>query len=149
MLATRWQPFNGLWSEVSRLQREMDQLASQWGTSRSGRVARPAFPPLNVWEDQNNLHVEAELPGLCLDDLEIYVNGDNQLIIKGERKQPELGEAAWHRQERGYGEFSRLVELPEQVEAEKVSANFKHGVLVVTLPKREEVKPRRITIQGE
>ena len=104
------------------------------------------YPPLNLWEDDNNLYVEAELPELELTDLEIFVNGDNQLSIKGERKQPEQEKGTWHRQERGHGSFSRVGELPQYVDSEKVTAEFKHGVLTITLPKREEAKARRIEV---
>lgn len=112
---------------------------------RSFRVG--AYPPLNVWDDDNNLYVEAEVPGMELDELEIFVNGDDQLTIQGERKQPDGEERAWHRQERGYGKFARLIQLPSDVESEKVAAEYQDGVLLVTLPKKEEAKPRRIEVQ--
>jgi HSP20 family protein len=105
------------------------------------------FPPLNLWEDENHFYVEAELAGFRLDDLEMYVTGDNQLSIKGERKQPESGKGTWHRQERGFGSFSRLMELPGAVEGEKVAAEFKDGVLTLTMPKKAETKPRRIEVK--
>jgi HSP20 family protein len=108
------------------------------------RLAHSVYPPLNLWEDDNNLYVEAELPDLEVTDLEIFVKGDNELSIKGERKQPELGEGTWHRRERGHGEFSRVGELPQYVDGEKVTAGFKHGVLTITLPKRKEAMARRI-----
>jgi HSP20 family protein len=91
--------------------------------------------------------VEAELPGLELNDLEIYVTGENTLSVKGERKQPGVTAGTWHRQERGYGAFSRLIELPCLVNSDTVSAEFQHGVLTVTMPKREEARPRRITVK--
>ena len=109
--------------------------------------APATYPALNLWEDEEKLCVEAELPGFQLDQLEIYVSGDNQLTIKGERKAPELKEGHWHRQERGFGDFNRTVELPQDVDADRVSAEFKDGVLKVSLPKREEIKPRRIEIK--
>jgi len=136
-------------TEVNRLQDEMNRLFDRWGVSGSRMFSRvAAFPALNVWEDEDNLFVEAELPGLELDDLEIYVTGENQLSVKGERKQPTLEKGTWHRQERGYGAFSRLVELPYAVQSERVSAQFRNGVLTMTLPKREEVKPRKIEVKS-
>jgi HSP20 family protein len=131
---------------MNRLQDEMNRLFSRWGTSPRP-LARDVYPPLNVWEDENNVYAEAELPGLELADLEITVCGDNQLTIKGERKRPEQAKGTWHRQERGYGSFSRLVELPVVVDGENVSAEFKNGVLTITLPRREETKPRRIEVK--
>ena len=78
----------------------------------------------------------------------MYVTGENQLSIKGERRPPELKDGTWHRQERGYGSFSRLMELPGAVDCDKVSAEFKNGVLTITLPKKEEAKPRRIEVSS-
>ncbi|QDV85140.1 Hsp20/alpha crystallin family protein [Stieleria sp.] len=141
MLATRWEP----WTELNRLSREMDRLFSR-GTNGSV-MGVGSYPALNVWEDDDNLFAEAELPGFCMDDLEIYVTG-NQLTLKGERKPPEHEGGTWHRQERGYGKFSRMVELPGDIDAENVSAEFKNGVLHITLPKSEAVKPRRIEVKA-
>lgn len=143
MLAARWEP-----SEMNRLRSEMHRLFDQWRTNPAMQYAPSVYPPLNLWEDANQLYVEAELPGLELDDLEIFVNGDNQLSIKGERKQPSLDNGTWHRQERGFGSFSRLVELPCLVNSAAVEAEFKDGVLTVKLPKREEAKPRKIKIKA-
>jgi len=135
--------------EANRLQEEMNRLFDRWGVSGGRMFTRtPVFPALNIWEDDDNLFVEAELPGLELADLEIYVTGENQLSLKGERKLPEMQSGAWHRQERSYGAFSRLVELPYAVQADKVTAQFRHGVLTIQLPKREEVKPRKIEIKS-
>ena len=144
MLTTRWQPL----SEISQLRNEMDRLFGRFGVAANGQQRR-SYPALNMWEDDDNLMVEAELPGFEMDELEMYVTGGNQLSIKGERKQPEMGEGTWHRQERGFGTFSRLVELPHQVDADKVSADFENGVLRITLPKAEDAKPRRITVKAK
>ena len=99
----------------------MEQWLGRLGTNDPRRLNRSVYPPLNVWEDDNNLYVEAELPALELTDLEIVVNGDNQLSIKGERKQPEQGEGLWRLQERGHGGFSRMGELPQYVDSDKVT----------------------------
>ena len=147
-MTTRWQPFSDMRVEMNRLQEEMNHLFERWGVNGPRRAARAQYPALNVWEDDDNVFVEAELPGLDLEDLEIYVTGENQLSIKGERKVPVLEKGVWHRQERGYGAFSRLVELPYAVNADTVSAQFRHGILTITLPKREEVKPRRIEVKS-
>ncbi|MFG0288763.1 MAG: Hsp20/alpha crystallin family protein [Rhodopirellula sp. JB044] len=140
MLATRWEPF----SELNRLSREMDRL---FGRSGSVATGVSTFPAMNVWGDEDNLYAEAELPGFSLDDLEIYVIA-NQLTLKGERRPPEHDGGTWHRQERGYGKFSRTIEVPGDIDADRVSAEFKNGVLRVTLPKSEAVKPRRIDVKA-
>ena len=126
MLATRWEP-QGLWSEMNRIRDEMERLFGRGNGVQ--RYATTVYPPMNLWEDEDNLFVEAELPGLELSELEITVTGDNQLSIKGERKQPEVERGTWHRQERGYGSFVRLIELPEHVDPANVTAEFKHGVV--------------------
>lgn len=143
MLANRWEPIVGM----NRLHNEMNRLFDHWG-ARPSRYAEGVFPPLNLWEDDDNLFMEAELPGFDMDDLDIYVTGGNQLSIKGERKHPELENGTWHRQERGFGSFSRVVELPADVDAENVSAECCHGVLTITMPKSEKAKPRKITVKA-
>ena len=143
MLATRWDPF----VEFNRMRDEMNRLFGRWNPSQRLRFGYGVYPPLNLREDDDHLYVETELPGFELSDLEIYVTSSNQLSIKGERKRPELEGGSWHREERGYGKFSRSIELPSEVDSDKVSAEFKHGVLTVTLPKSEGVKPRRIEVK--
>ena len=143
MLLTRWEP----WAEMNWLSREMDRLFSRGGNGNGRVLGVGAFPALNVWEDDDNLYAEAELPGFSLKDLEIYVTG-NQLTIKGERHAPERQNGTWRRQERAYGKFTRLVELPGEVNGANVSAELKHGVLRITLPKSEAVKPRRIEVKA-
>jgi len=148
MLTTRWQPFGVVWPEMNRLQEEMEQWLRRPVRNDPWRSAPRVYPPLNLWEDDNNLYVEAELTELDLSDLEIVVNGDNQLSIKGERKQPERENGTWHLRERGHGSFSRMGELPQYVDSDKVTAEFKHGVLTITLPKRKEAKARRVEVKA-
>ena len=143
MLATRWEP----WAEMSRLSREMDRVFGRGGSGMRRLLGVGSYPALNVWEDDDHVYAEAELPGFSLDDLEIYVTG-NQLTIKGERRPPEHDSGTWHRQERGYGKFSRMIELPSDINGDQVVAEFKNGVLNITLPKSEAVKPRRIQVKA-
>lgn len=147
MLSTRWRPYSDMWSEMNRLQGEMNRLFGRYGIGDAGGRSATGFPALDIWEDEDNLFVEAELPGMELGDLEIFVNGDDQLSIKGERKAPELEKSSWHRRERGFGSFSRIMTLPQNVDAEKVHAELKNGVLTLCLPKKEEAKPRRIEVK--
>ncbi|KAA5539056.1 Hsp20/alpha crystallin family protein [Roseiconus nitratireducens] len=143
MLATRWEPF----AEMNRLSREMDRLFGRRGGGPGRQVAGSQFPALNVWEDEDHLYAEAELPGFDEESLEIYVVG-NQLTLKGSRRPPEHQGGTWHRQERGYGKFGRSIELPGDVDSDKVSAEYKNGILTVTLPKSEAVKPKRIQVKS-
>jgi HSP20 family protein len=127
----------------------MNQLFGRYGLDGNSPALAYSYPPVNVSEDGNAVHVEAELPGMQLDNLEIYVSEGDQLTIQGERQpcQPEKG--VWHRQERGFGRFSRSFTLPVAVDADKVEARFEQGVLHVTLPKSATAKPRRITVKSE
>ena len=136
------------WPEMKRLQKEMEQWSRRAGMNDPRRSVQSVYPPLNLWEDDDNLYVEAELPELELTDLEIIVNGGNQLSIKGERKQSEQEKGMWHLQERGHGCFSRVGELPQYVDSDKVTAESKLGVLTITLPKRKEAKARRIEVKA-
>ncbi|MFO0870994.1 MAG: Hsp20/alpha crystallin family protein [Pirellulales bacterium] len=145
-MLSRW---NGLdmRQELSKLQDEMQRLWSRTGVLRHWDAASGGpVPAVNVWEDAEAVYVESELPGLASEDLEIYVTG-RQLSLRGERKPPVVDKGVWHRQERGYGKFQRVVELPGDVDADAVAARFNHGVLTITLPKRVETRPRKIAVQ--
>ena len=150
MRATRWQPANSVWNQLQQLQQEMNHLFSRWGED-GGRWLGLAggFPAVNVWEDADRVFVEAELPGLDLKDLEIYVTGGNTLTLKGERKFSVPEKSVWHRQERGQGRFVRALTLPYPVDAEKVDARLENGVLSLTLTKHESARPRKIPVKAE
>lgn len=133
-----------------QLRHEMDRLASDFfgptGTPTSRWVSRTgAYPALNVWEAGDALYAEAEVPGLQGEDLDISVV-DNDLTIRGVRR-PTLAEGTtYHRQERGTGEFNRVLRLPVEVDANKVEATISDGVLLIKLPKAESAKPRKIKV---
>ncbi len=139
-----------LWNQLQNLQSEMNQLFQRLGSDGGREFGfSPAYPPVNIWEDQDALYLEAELPGVTQNDLEIYVTGGNQLTLKGQRQVnlPEKG--VWHRQERGVGNFSRTLTLPFPVDNDKVEAHFENGVLRIQLAKQEAAKPRKIQVKGE
>jgi HSP20 family protein len=148
MVMSRFELSPSLWNQVHQFQNEMNRLFDRWGHNHAWS-SLGAFPAVNVWEEADKVLVEAELPGLDLKDLEIFVTGGRQLTIKGERKQftPEKG--VWHRQERSYGSFIRSLSLPFAVDPERVEAHFESGVLQVTLAKHESAKPRKIAVKGE
>jgi HSP20 family protein len=143
MLVSRWQPFS--WSPLREFQEETNRVFGRFG-AENGPALADSYPPVNIWGDNDNVYAEAELPGMQLDHLEIYVTEGNQLTIQGERRQRQLDKVVWHRLERGFGQFSRTIMLPVTVDADKVEARFEHGVLFVTLPKSEAAKPRRISV---
>lgn len=105
------------------------------------------FPALNVWADDAALHVEAEVPGLGLQDIDVTVMGD-ELTISGERADVVDATVTQHRRERGVGKFSRTVHLPVAVEPGRVEASLKDGVLSITLPKAEALRPRKIEVRN-
>lgn len=149
MRQTRWQPFSPIWNQMQQLQTEMNRLFDRWGDGGTGRALAAGYPAVNVWEDAENVYVEAELPGVDPKDLEIHVTGGNQLALKGERKQSTPEKGVVHRQERGFGSFVRVLTLPFQVNAERVDAHFENGVLLIKLAKHEAAKPRKITVKGK
>lgn len=149
MLALRNRPF----ATITSLRDEMDRLfggvlnASPALTLPDFDTETVASPALNLWEDDNAIHVEAEMPGFKRDDLDISIDGD-RLTIKGERSGEKEEEGKqYHRRERWLGRFARTITLPVPIDATKVSASLTGGVLTLTLPRREDAKPRKITVK--
>jgi HSP20 family protein len=149
MRLTQWQPYNSLWNRLQQFHSEMNRLFDRGVGEANDTFAAAGFPAVNVWEEDEDLWVEAELPGLNLNDLEIYVTGDDQLTIKGERKASVPEKGVQHRQERSYGQFVRVLTLPFAVDPNRVDARFEHGVLRLRLSKHESAKPRKIIVKGE
>ncbi len=141
---------NGLGS-FHQLREEMDRLFNSLATSSPVQgaarmvVGREA-PAVNLWESADELYAELELPGVKSDDLEISVMG-SELTVKGKRTEAEGEGLTFHRRERSVGAFSRVVDLPFDVDADRVQASLKDGVLLITLPKAEAAKPRKISVQ--
>ncbi len=136
-----------MWPELGQLRREMDRLFNTLGDPWGAPLARTSsFPAVNVWEDGDRLCLEAEIPGVEPDDLDLQVVAD-ELTIKGHLGPLEERNLTYHRQERGTGDFTRLVRLPVEIDADKVGAVLKDGVLTLTLPKAEVARPRKITVK--
>lgn len=114
-----------------------------------GRIAarERRFPAVNVWEGSESLYVEAEVPGLKLEDLDIFVHGD-ELTIRGEREHDEQEGVTYHRRERGTGSFSSSVRLPVEIDVDRVEAQLESGVLTITLPKAASARPRKIEVKA-
>ncbi len=133
--------------ELEQLQRRMDRLfQNAFGLERSPwRVG--VYPLVNISEDRDQILVRAELPGVKAEDLEITIQ-DNSLILRGQRKIPtEEKQVNYHRRERESGFFRRIVALPARIQADKVEATCKDGILTIKLAKPEEVKPRKIQVK--
>lgn len=138
------QPIHRLRGEMDRLFEEVFDVLPRMALGMS--TAR-VFPAVNVWEDSDNVFVEAELPGLTLDDIELLITAD-ELTIKGERKDGCGEDDTYHRRERERGCFSRVVRLPVEVKADAATATLRDGVLLVTMAKAEDVKPRKIEVKA-
>jgi len=137
-------------SELEQIQNEMNKLFNlsigRWPDRTSGLMEGRWSPAIDVFDSKDNILVKADIPGMAKDDINVSVHGDT-LVIKGEKKQEsETKEKDFVRTERYYGSFHRAVSLPAEVDANKVSATYKNGVLELTLPKKEEAKPKEITI---
>jgi HSP20 family protein len=144
MALIRWDPLR----EMDSLQSDMNRLFDRFFEARSGngRSMQRWIPAMDLVENENDLVLRADLPGLTEDDVEIEVK-DGVLTVSGERKSEseEKGEG-YHRMERSFGRFSRSLTLPQGTEPGKVDANFENGVLEVRVPKPAESKPTRVQI---
>lgn len=144
-----WDPYR----ELERLRAEMDRIfesavpARAWSLGFLPGTSARHYPRVNIAEDQDAYVVEALAPGVDPSNLDLSVK-DNVLTISGEKKAPEgVRPEAFHRSERSAGRFVRAVELPSDLDPEKVRATYADGILRVTLPKAEQAKPRRIEIE--
>ncbi len=145
MAIVRWEPFRDLITTQDRFNRLLnDTLSGFFGGE--GAALKAWTPAVDVYETDQNVVFKAELPGVDPKDVEARVE-DGTLYLKGERKvENEEKEENYYRMERSHGSFARTFALPASVDSEKVSAEFKDGVLTMTLPKREEAKPKTIKI---
>lgn len=135
------------WREMVELQRGINQLFNS-GRSSGDDVALSAWTPaVDIFEGENEYVIKLELPEVGRDDVKISLH-DQTLSISGERKiENEDKRDGYHRVERSYGQFYRSFTLPPKVNSEAINAQFKDGVLRLTLPKREEAKPKQIEVK--
>ncbi len=147
MTMQRWEPFR----DVMTLRDAMDKLfedsfvrpARMWAEEGFGML------PLDVFQTDNDVVVKASLPGFKPEEVDISITGDT-LTIKGERKEEkEEKEKDYLMKERYYGSFSRTVTLPVEIQSDKSEATFENGVLTLTMPKAEEVKPKQIKVTAK
>lgn len=144
-------PFEGMpggIAELERLRRDLGRLFN--GRTGADGWESPAgvYPLLNVSQDEENIYIRSEIPGTALDQLDVSVTG-RSLSISGERAIPDEGaKVRFHRKEREAGKFRRQLNLPTDVENDRVQAKYQHGILMVVLPKAEKAKPKKISISG-
>lgn len=149
-LLSRWEPFGGMQQEMSRFRRDFDRMFGRFGIEPAAwETPVAAYPSLNLREDDDFIYVEAELPGLKLNDLEISVLSENRLTLKGQRQVPDVPNAEWHRREREFGAFERIIELPVSVDSAKVDARLEQGILSIKMAKSPHAKPRKIPVKAE
>ncbi|HUI05730.1 MAG TPA: Hsp20/alpha crystallin family protein [Verrucomicrobiae bacterium] len=149
MALIRWSPRRDLWDPFASLAEIRDEMNRLFDTSlrHPGMLDGSFSPSIDVVVGKDNVIVRADLPGLSKDDVSVSLQ-ENYLTIKGEKKHEfEQKEANYFVSERAYGSFTRTIELPAAVDAKKIEARFKDGVLEVTLPKTEEAKPKQIEVK--
>ena len=148
----RWQrPHLSAWpgfGQLTSLRDEIDRLfdAPLSELAKASQLLSGWTPALDVSEDKDNVYVRAELPGMRREDIDVSLH-NGSLSISGERKsEEEFKDAEVYRAERFFGKFQRTVTLPTQVSVDKINAQYKDGILNITLPKAEEAKPKHIDV---
>ena len=142
----RWKPFN----EMRALQNHIDRIFHGDLSPRTWLGDELAMadwkPAVDIYEDDNNIHIKAELPGVDSKDVEVELK-DHVLTLKGERShEEEVKEESYYRKERAFGKFQRSFTLSADVDADKIKAEYKDGILKIEIPKPEEHKPKRIMV---
>ena len=143
----RWQPMR----EMVTLRDAMDRLFDEaftrpWGLTDGGRPG--LAPSVDMFETENDVVIKVALPGMKAEEVEINVTGE-MLTLKGEtQEKTESKEKAYHIREQRWGSFERSLPLPTSVVSDKAKAEFEDGILTITLPKAEEVKPKTITVKA-
>jgi len=142
---TRWEPVR----EMITLRDAMDRLFDDAFTRPINMSAVSAMPAIDMYQDDESVVVKAQLPGLSNDDVQISVT-DNILTLRGEFKEENEDEGkSYHIREHRYGTFERTLSLPTDVQVDKAKAVFENGILTITLPKAEKVKPKTISIKAK
>lgn len=143
----RWDPFK----EMEELRSRIDRLFEEFlGSLRRRELGAPRawLPPVDIYDEGDELVVEMDLPGLKKEDIEIHMDGDT-LTVRGERKRPDEERRRYARSERVFGPFERSFSINIPIKVEEVKASYENGVLTLRLPKAEEARPRRIRVEVE
>lgn len=144
---TRWEPAREMMTLREAMDRLFDDAFTQPLSMRDSWSA--STPAVDMYQTDDEIVVKASLPGIKADEVQINITGD-VLTLKGEvNHEEEKNDKAWHIREQRWGSFQRSVALPTNVVSDKAKAEFENGILVITLPKAEEVKPKTITINAK
>jgi len=146
-LLTRWDPFREFVTIQDRMNRLFRDSYGPEGTKDAESLVSTSFaPPVDVYEDEHNVMLKIEVPGIEEKDIDVRIE-NNTLTVHGERKfEKEEKEENYRRVERQYGSFTRTFTLPTTVDADKVQADYDRGVLKIQLPKKAEAKPKQIKV---
>jgi HSP20 family protein len=143
---SRWEPAREMMTLREAMDRLFDDAFTRPLNLRDGGLSSPA---IDMYQTDDEVVVKAALPGFKADEVQINVTGD-VLTLRGETKhEEEQKDKAWHIREHRWGSFERSVALPTEVTADKAVADFENGILTITLPKAEEVKPKTITVKAK
>jgi len=146
MELVRWNPRRELFGLHNNINRMFNDFFSPTVSTDEALSVRGWNPVVDIYENEENIVITAELPGVDKKDMTIDVKG-RVLTLKGERSTDnEVKEDNYYRQERSYGKFERAFALPKEVDLEKINADFKDGILKIDIPKAEKSKPKQITI---
>ncbi len=145
MAIVRYNPFR----ELRTMQEQMNRLLDLAWNKEAGEELNEGIwqPPVDIYEDEDSVVIKAEVPDIDQKDIEVKIE-DNTLTLRGERKLDQsVRKDNYHRVERYYGPFQRSFSIPPTIDQEKVKASCDRGVLTVILPKKEEKKPKQITVE--
>ena len=146
MSIVRWEPFRHMLTLQDRMNRMFDESYRGRSASDDWALGGTWAPAVDIYEHEGNIVLTAELPGVDPKDVDVRVE-NNVLTLRGERKwSDDVERESYHRVERAYGSFTRSFTLPSVVDTDKIKADFKDGMLKLVLPKREEAKPKQISI---
>ena len=146
MQLVRWNPMNEMFSFRRPLSRVFDDFFLPRTTSEDGSLTWGWNPVVDIYDNEDNIVLKAELPGVSKKDIEIDIK-DRVLTLKGERSADnEVKEDNYYRRERTYGRFERSFTLPANIDPDKIKADYNDGVLKVEVPKPEDQKPKQITV---
>lgn len=134
-------------SGLLNLQRELDRMVQNPLGLDLGMSGRGVFPAVNIFSDADGYVVRLEVPGVSPDHLQIESHG-RTLTVRGKRDLPAPAGGSFHRRERDSGEFARSLQLGDDLDPARTQAAYKYGVLTLRIPKREETKPRQISVQA-
>lgn len=148
MTLVKWEPLRDLVNLQDRMNRLFEDTLPRWRSGQEDSLfAGNWTPACDIYESDHEIVLKAELPEVDAKDVDIRVE-DSTLYLKGERKlEQTIKEDHFHRVERSYGSFARTFRLPHTVAADKIVAEFKNGILKITMPKREESKPKQIQVK--